>query len=195
MKLVIIFLLFTGAPFAYAEDWTATDGTVYKSVTVLSHDAGYVTIIDSDGGGKIPLRLLNAELQKKFGYDAAKAAACEAATEAQDKADRLAVAKEEEAADAAKQKQLIAESTPTAAQPQATSATSVPAPVDQISEARKQDIRDTIASLQSDIDRMTSEQQRDAALVAGHAISHGGLSDKIAEDRQQISELQQQLNQ
>jgi hypothetical protein len=78
-------LLFVGAmlPVALrAEDWTTLDGKSYKSVQVLSHDDGYVTILDADGGAKLMLTELPPELRARFGFDPAKAAACVAATEA-----------------------------------------------------------------------------------------------------------------
>jgi hypothetical protein len=69
-----------------AADWTTTDGTTYRNVKVVSFNDGYVTILDNLGGARVLLRLLNPKLQKQFHYDAARAAVCEAATNAQDKA-------------------------------------------------------------------------------------------------------------
>ena len=83
---------------ARAEDWTTTDGQAYHSVKVLSHDDTYVTVMDSDGGARIPLRTLQPDLQKRFGYDATKAAAQEAATAAADKRDRDALIAQQTAA-------------------------------------------------------------------------------------------------
>ena len=92
MKSLALFLLTLTMVFARAEDWTTTDGQTYQNVKVLSHDDAYVTILDSDGGGKVPLRLLSPDLQKQFGYDAAKAKAAEDAETAQDRQDRAALA-------------------------------------------------------------------------------------------------------
>ena len=60
---------------ARAEDWMTTDGKKYKDVTVVKVDPDAVTILDSDGGARVPLSVLPPELQKKFKYDPAKAAA------------------------------------------------------------------------------------------------------------------------
>jgi hypothetical protein len=79
---------------ARAEDWIAADGKVYQDVQVLSHNAAYVTILYKDGGGRIPLTLLKPELQKRFGYDPAKAPAIIAATQAADQRDQKALAAE-----------------------------------------------------------------------------------------------------
>jgi hypothetical protein len=68
-------LLFLLALLAYAEDWRTTDGTIYKNVKVLSHDAASVTILHEDGGGKILLKDLPPELQIRFGYNTKEAAA------------------------------------------------------------------------------------------------------------------------
>jgi hypothetical protein len=75
-----------------AEDWTAVDGKSYKSVQVLSHDDGYVTILDADGGAKLMLTELPPALRARFGFDPAKAAACVAATEAADEKEQEAEA-------------------------------------------------------------------------------------------------------
>lgn len=79
-----------------AEDWTTTDGKTYEEVQVLSHNAAYVTILDKDGGGRIPLSTLSPNLQKRFGYDPVRAPAIVAATQAADQRDKQAVAEEKE---------------------------------------------------------------------------------------------------
>jgi hypothetical protein len=79
-----------------AEDWTTTDGKTYQNVQVLSHNAAYVTILDEDGGGRIPLSSLPPDLQKRFGYDPAQAPAIIAATQAADQRDKLAVGEEKD---------------------------------------------------------------------------------------------------
>ncbi len=58
-----------------AEDWTTTDGKTYRGISIVSHDATSVTIMDEDGGATLPLASLPPKLQKKFGYDPVKAAA------------------------------------------------------------------------------------------------------------------------
>jgi hypothetical protein len=115
MRWTFIFLLGLTL-LARAEDWVTTDGETYRGVKVVSHDAAFVTIMDEDGGARIPLRTLNPTLQARFGYDAAKAAALEAATEAQDRADRQALRQQQQA-------------TPTAAVPTLAPLASTPEPV------------------------------------------------------------------
>jgi hypothetical protein len=214
MKTAVFFILLVSISLARADDWTTSDGTTYKDVKVLSHDAGYVTIMDSDGGGKVPLRLLNADLQKQFGYDAAKSAACEAATTAQDKADREALAKEEEAANVARQKQLLAESqqpppttapAPPAATPQPTEAAS-PAPAAETAQKPTMDadqraqIQKQIDDLQTDIDFMTAQDRKVSGNIlysengTAHGYSTGAYGEKIRDEQQQMQALQQQLN-
>jgi hypothetical protein len=77
-----------------AEDWTTTAGQTYRDVQVISHNAAYVTILDRDGGARIRLSKLGPDLQKRFGYDPAKASAIIAATEVQDRRDKQALAEE-----------------------------------------------------------------------------------------------------
>lgn len=67
-----------------AEDWTTTDGQVYKDVTVVKIEADAVTIIHHGGGALVPLAKLPATLQQRFNYDPAKA---QAAADARAKAD------------------------------------------------------------------------------------------------------------
>lgn len=83
---------------ARAEDWTTNDGQIYHAVKVVSHDDAYVTVLYSDGGARIPLRTLASDLQKRFNYDAAKAAAQEASMVAADKREREAVLAQQTAA-------------------------------------------------------------------------------------------------
>ncbi len=66
-----------GATALRATDWTTTDGKTYTDVKLIKRDADTVTILDEDGGARISLDRLPADLQKRFGYDpvAAKAAA------------------------------------------------------------------------------------------------------------------------
>jgi hypothetical protein len=77
-----------------AEDWTTTAGKTYRDVQVISHNAAYVTILDRDGGARLRLSTLGPDLQKRFGYDPAKASAIIAATEVQDRRDKQALAEE-----------------------------------------------------------------------------------------------------
>jgi hypothetical protein len=79
----------------YGDDLTTRDGKVYHGYKVLSHDAGFVTIMYSDGGGKIPLSQLPDDLQKKYGYNKAQADAFVQAAIAQERRDRQAIVDEE----------------------------------------------------------------------------------------------------
>ena len=61
---VICALIFAAFP-TWAEDWTTTDGKIYKNVTVVSHDATAVTISSSDGVATLSIALLDKGLQKR----------------------------------------------------------------------------------------------------------------------------------
>jgi hypothetical protein len=79
-----IFFFVFASLFAWADDWTTSDGTVYKNIKVVSHDAAFVTVMDDDGGARIALSDLPTEVQKQFDYDPVKAKADAAAVLAQD---------------------------------------------------------------------------------------------------------------
>ncbi|HEX4141699.1 MAG TPA: hypothetical protein VHY09_15225 [Candidatus Methylacidiphilales bacterium] len=68
-----------------AEDWTTTDGKIYKDVKVVKLEPDAVTILYRDGGALVPLATLPPALQEKFRYDPDKA---RAAANARAKADR-----------------------------------------------------------------------------------------------------------
>ncbi len=78
-----------------AEDWTTTDGKVYRDVKVMKAEADAVTIICKDGGALVPLSTLPPDLQQRFDYDPAKAqAAADARAKANaDSAKQLAIEK------------------------------------------------------------------------------------------------------
>lgn len=75
---VLGLLAFTGS-LALAEDWTTTDGKVYKDVKVMKLDDDAVTILYSEGGALVPLATLSPALQDQFHYDPKKAKAAAAA--------------------------------------------------------------------------------------------------------------------
>ena len=58
--------------------WTTTDGKVYHNVKIVRIDAACVTIVHSDGGGRVPISTLSADMQKYFNYDPAAAAKADA---------------------------------------------------------------------------------------------------------------------
>ena len=84
-------LLLGIASLAHAEDWTTTDGKVYKNVKVMKLEPDAVTILDSDGGALVPLATLSPELQEKFQYDPAKAKVAAAARAQADSANPAAL--------------------------------------------------------------------------------------------------------
>ena len=73
MKLFLI-IFFASALLLHADDITTSDGKVYKGATILKHDAATATILYADGGATLEIAKLSPELQKKLGYDPAKAA-------------------------------------------------------------------------------------------------------------------------
>ncbi len=68
----------------FAEDWTTTDGTIYKNVRVVRVEDDAVTILYRDGGALVFLNKLPPALQLKFDYDPVKA---KSAAEVRAKAD------------------------------------------------------------------------------------------------------------
>lgn len=74
-----------------AEDWTTRDGQVYHDVKVLEVKPDYVTILHRDGGGRVALANLPADLQKRFNYDPLKAAVAAQATAQADAANQKAM--------------------------------------------------------------------------------------------------------
>ena len=79
------FLLLLSAAGLRAEDWKTTDGKTYTGVKVMHADAESVTILHHDGGARVLLAKLPADLQQRFHYDPEKAksmAANEARTDA-----------------------------------------------------------------------------------------------------------------
>jgi len=80
LGVVLFFLALPGLGLR-AEDWTTTDGKVYKDVKVVKLEADAVTILHQDGGALVPLASLPPALQQRFNYDPekAKAAAAERA--------------------------------------------------------------------------------------------------------------------
>jgi len=81
--LLSLMALFLSSAALHAEDWTTTDGKVYKDVAVVKTEPDAVTITHHDGGALVPLVNLPADLQKRFNYDPAKAkAAADARTQA-----------------------------------------------------------------------------------------------------------------
>jgi hypothetical protein len=71
-------LLWLAVSFARADDWTTTDGKVYKDVKVMKVEDDAVTILYADGGALVPLVTLSPALQEQFHYDPAKARAAAA---------------------------------------------------------------------------------------------------------------------
>ena len=86
-----------------AEDWTTTDGVVYRDVKVVKLEDDCVTILYSEGGARVQLSKLPPDVQKKVGFDPAAAKVAADKRAADDKANAVALQKEMNAA-AAKQK-------------------------------------------------------------------------------------------
>jgi len=77
--------LLAAVSLAHAENWTTTDGKVYKGVKVMKLEPDAVTILYSEGGALVPLATLSPDLQEKFHYDPDKAKAAAAARAKSDK--------------------------------------------------------------------------------------------------------------
>ena len=59
-------LLAGSGSLAHAEDWTTTDGKVYKQVQVLRVEADTVTFIYGGGGTQVPLAKLPPDVQERL---------------------------------------------------------------------------------------------------------------------------------
>jgi len=68
------------------EDWTTTDGKTYRGIKVVKVEDDAVTILDKDGGARVSLMVLSPDLQRRFHYDAAKAAVAAAKREQDEQA-------------------------------------------------------------------------------------------------------------
>ena len=84
-------LLAASALLLHAEDWTTTDGKVYKDVKVMKLEPDAVTILYSEGGALVPLATLSPELQEQFHYDPDKAKAAAAARAKDDRNNPAAI--------------------------------------------------------------------------------------------------------
>ncbi len=67
----VILILILTVTFIRADDLKLRDGTLYKDVKIVSHDATSVTILYADGGLTLPMAKLPDDFQKKLGYDPA----------------------------------------------------------------------------------------------------------------------------
>jgi hypothetical protein len=65
-KLALVFV-FINTSLLRSEDWTTTNGTTYKDVTIVHVDLTAVTINDADGTAVISLSKLPQEIQQKLG--------------------------------------------------------------------------------------------------------------------------------
>ena len=93
-----------------AEDWTTKDGKTYESVTVVKLEADEVSILDKDGGARVPLSNLPGDLQKRFNYDPAKAKIAAEARAKKDAVNASALQEEINQANAIKARQQIQDS-------------------------------------------------------------------------------------
>ena len=72
MKILFTIVLLIACA-SFADDIKTTDGTVYKNATMTGHDAVGINIVYDDGVARIRFSQLSDEMQKKYGYDPAKA--------------------------------------------------------------------------------------------------------------------------
>jgi hypothetical protein len=199
---------------ARAEDWTTTDGKQYRNVHVVTVEDDAVTILDSDGGARVPLATLGPDLQKRFHYDAAKAKIAAEKFAEEDKKERQAVEKDEQPAP----KQAPATPPPAVAPPlvapppvpapPATVTTVAPAPARTAGE-KKAEIQKQIDSLQTQITtlKQDADQARQQSLNEfnswpniyysyqgqvehRHTLSH---SQRELDDESQIADLQKKV--
>jgi hypothetical protein len=99
----ILLILFAGLSL-HAEDWTV-NGKTYQDVKVILVEPDAVTIMDSDGGARISLADMPADLQKKYGYDPVSAIAAAAKRQADEAASDQALQVEKIKTEAAQAQQ------------------------------------------------------------------------------------------
>jgi hypothetical protein len=121
MKTLTTMLLLAAMP-ALADTITTISGTTYSDASVTKTTPAAISITHSTGMAKIAFKDLPAATQKKYGYDATKAAEYETqeaqrAAEQKQRADALRLQAEQE--NAAKQQALIAKEQAELAQEQA----------------------------------------------------------------------------
>jgi hypothetical protein len=216
-------LTLVAMPLLHAETWTSRDGkTTYEEVKVLKIEADAVTILDSDGGARVPLASLPNNLQKRFHYNrvkAAAAAACFTATDQESKQEvlreqGLAYQKEVEShtlepnpfassAPSVRQTSPPAAEVPPTAQtlPPEDGAAAAPGPdVAAAINARIDDLHIQIASLTQDASERDQEEQteynEEVHYNQNGAVEHDhtlGHSQQAEDDRRQIATLENQI--
>lgn len=87
--------------------WTTSDGKTYKNVVITKVDADCVTILDADGGARLEIALLPADLQQQLNFDPELAANAEVRRGEHDQASEAAIEQAEEAARQAKLKKEL----------------------------------------------------------------------------------------
>ena len=95
MKVLMTILVGLTFLCARGDDLVTRSGEVHHDYQVLSYDTGFVTIMDRDGGARIPLSELPASLQREYHYDPAAAAAAVQQFDTQDHQEKLAVEQNE----------------------------------------------------------------------------------------------------
>jgi len=103
MKTTLTILLLAAMP-AFADTITTISGTTYSDASVTKTTPAAISITHSTGTAKIPFKDLPAATQKKYGYDATKAAEYETqeaqrAAEQKQRADALRLQAEQENAE------------------------------------------------------------------------------------------------
>lgn len=106
MKKILITLIISSC-LVKADDWKTTDGKVYQSVKVVKVETDCVTILDSEGGARIPLEKLPPEIQKQLNYDPIKAKMASDERLAQDKINDRKLEKERAEADLMRKKAFM----------------------------------------------------------------------------------------
>jgi hypothetical protein len=206
MRKGLIFFLLSISLSVQAADLVTRDGKIYHDYKVLGHDAGYLTILYCDGGGKIPLSNLNDEMQKEYGYNKAQADAFVAASTEADRQARIAIENEQKAK--AQHKDVALATISTAPVPSSRPTTPAPVSTNTSSSARSnppalsQDdidaLNEKIKELKEDIRFMKKEEAKDNAVnpLTGQRtmnVTTGAYADKIEEESEELAKLQAQL--
>ena len=184
MKTCLFIACFLALVSLRAEDITLRDGTVLKNARVTEATPAFISVTHNAGVAHVMLQDLPADLQKKYGYDPAKAAEYAAADAAAQQQIQQQIANQEAARHAAQQQQKIQPASPP--DPHATI------------EAQIRDIQKQRERLQIEIDRVHVDQRDlpppNSSVVRRHHVKSIRSSPNAAALANQEKDLRKQID-
>jgi hypothetical protein len=162
MRLVFTVLFPLFGSLASADDLVTRTGEVHHDYQVVSYDAGFLTIMDSDGGARIPLADLPPGLQRQYHYDPVVAAQTVAQFNAQNRQEKQAVEQAETAPGGASGPVVADTASAAPPSPSATPSSQVLAPVPPATPA---DVTAPVASTSTSFDPGFDPMSPDAPVL------------------------------